>query len=397
MTARPISDADCKAVVEALQRHGGNQTAAAEELEIPRTTLVNRQKEAKKRGLFHVCNFDTQTVDDVLSKAGVDLDIWEPIKVTGNRWGPEGEYNWQCKVELKRKVSKPVEDAAKLLAERLEKYAPKYPTIKRKKLSDPHMLEISVYDHHFGKLAWAPETGENYDLNIAEKLYVSAVKDLCAKVSGFPIERVLFPIGQDFFHIDNLNATTTAGTPQDQDGRYPKMFKSGVMACVHAIDYLRAIAPVEVLYVPGNHDRTVSWHLACYLEAWYRNCDDVTVDTAPCSRKYVTYGETLLGFAHGDTVKEDKLPLVMATESPDWSRVTHRELHVGHLHKKAEYRYVAADTHSSVVVRRIPSLCGTDKWHYDQGFLNSNRAAEAYLWSRANGYTGHFSANAGAL
>ncbi len=33
----------------------------------------------------------------------------------------------------------------------------------------PYMLELSVYDHHFGKLAWGRETGhESYDLKIAE-------------------------------------------------------------------------------------------------------------------------------------------------------------------------------------------------------------------------------------
>src|SRR4051812_36416642 len=32
------------------------------------------------------------------------------------------------------------------------------------------LAEISIYDHHFGKLCWAPETGTNYDLDIAERL-----------------------------------------------------------------------------------------------------------------------------------------------------------------------------------------------------------------------------------
>ncbi len=39
----------------------------------------------------------------------------------------------------------------------------------------------------------------------------------------------------------------------------------------------------------------------------------------------------------------------------------------------------------------LPSLSGTDKWHYENGFVNNLRTAEASLWNRGSGYTGSFS------
>ena len=305
---------------------------------------------------------------------------------------------WRIKLRLKRRVSRMVEVAAEALMERMAKHAPKYPRLaKPAKITDPHMLEVSVFDAHFGKLAWKPETGQNYDLKIAEEIYLGAVKQLVAKVQGFPIERVLFPIGQDFFHIDNLESKTTRGTPQDADGRYGKIYMAGAMACVKAIDYLLQVAPVKLLWVPGNHDTTSSYHLACMLWAWYRNCDRVEIDVEKNQRrrKFEPYGPVVIGFDHGDRAKPERLVSVMLHEARELMATRRTlEIHLGHLHKAREYVYVNTDTYSGGVrVRTLPSLSGTDKWHFDESYVGTMRAAEAYLWSKRTGYAGHFSAN----
>lgn len=112
------------------------------------------------------------------------------------------------------------------------------------------------------------------------------------------------------------------------------------------------------------------------------------------SRKYVRYGTNLLGFTHGDEEKSTDLPLLMAGEMGEaWGYVTHREWHIGHFHKSKEMKFVSGDSHGPVIVRVLPSLSGTDAWHYRKGYVCGNRAAEAYLWSYKNGYTGHFSTN----
>jgi len=84
----------------------------------------------------------------------------------------------------------------------------------------------------------------------------------------------------------------------------------------------------------------------------------------------------------------------MASEAPDaWAKSKHREIHVGHFHKRKQTQYLAGDTFGGVTVRVLPSLSGTDAWHFSKGYVKGLRAAEAYLWSKRGGYTGHLSAN----
>lgn len=291
-----------------------------------------------------------------------------------------------------------ISDAINELAARIQKHSPNTPKLKyAKKVKDPHMLEVSVFDAHFGKLCWGEETGTNYDLKIAEQVYKQAVQDLNAKTQSFNVDKILFPIGSDFFHVNNPNNTTAKGTPQDADERLKKIFQVGHMAIVHCLDELSARAPVHVTWVPGNHDPDVSWYLAKTIEAWYRNNPNITVDATPTARKYIKYGMCLLGITHGNEEKHADLPTLMAQEAAqDWAATDggHREWHVGHLHKRKETRFIAGDTHVGVPVKILPSLSGTDAWHYRKGYVKAKRAADAYLWSFKDGYAGHFVANA---
>jgi len=275
----------------------------------------------------------------------------------------------------------------------------KYPKLpKFKAPASPHLLTVSIFDHHFGKLAWAAETGENYDLKIAERLYLAAVDDLMDKTKGYPVEKILFPVGQDFYHIDNGNNTTTNGTPQDADGRYGKIIATGEMACIHAIDRLRTVAPVEVVWIPGNHDRTTSYHLCRVLQAWYRNEDRVTVNVGDELRKYFRYGVNLIGLTHGNEEKHADLPMLMANESRvDWAETTHHEFMTGHYHRAKQLHFLPLDTQGGVLIRTLPSLSAADAWHKMRGYFGGERTAEAYLHSKEKGYVGHFSSDAGLI
>lgn len=354
------------------------------------------------------CTSHARTLDEVLKIAQVDLKVWTVERWIANKWEVAGKFGasgepderfevqdlWQVKVWLARRIPKPLDDAVKLLSERLAKLAPKYPKLRLPKLSDPHLLEISINDIHFAKLAWGVETdGDNYDLDIAESLYEAAVKNLVAKATGFNIERILLPVGNDFFHVDGPGNTTANGTPQDTDGRYVKMFVAGEMAVVKAIRFLQQIAPVDVIWVGGNHDRLSSWHVVHAVKAHFGKTDRVKVDDAPTHRKYYPYGVQLIGFTHGDEEKHGALPNLMAMERPDlWAATRHREWHLGHWHKRKETQHVGTDTHEGVIVRVLPSLSARDAWHARKGYIGT-RAADAFLFSKANGPAGQFTAH----
>jgi hypothetical protein len=354
-----------------------------------------------------------KTVDDAIKYGGFDLKYWyvheseatsyeSPMKLyTTEGFNPKGKPKrvsdrpriirlWRVKLKLKRRVSRSAEVEHKELLEQIGKQAPFRGKLPRPKITDPHLFELSLFD----KLAWRHETGQDYDLKIARENYVRAITELCNKGQMFPIEKILMPIGNDFFHVDNQENKTTRGTPQDADGRYPKIWAAGKLAVIEAIERLVKIAPVEVLYVPGNHDLVASFHLCDYLSAYFRNTKDVKVDTEPKERKYYQYGPVVLGFTHGDEECHRDLPGLMLHEARKlMAKASTLEIHLGHLHKAKETVHVNTDTFSGGTrVRVLPSLSGTDKWHYRKGYI-SHRAAEAYLWSKRTGYVGHFSAN----
>ncbi len=293
------------------------------------------------------------TVDQLIESAKIDLAIWDVSEVSVNSWEVAGKKSngqdefsrWQpetlwktplrqIKAKLKRKAPKHIQDTIKDLLSGVPAFKGKFP--KRKPRSDSHMLEISLYDAHFGKLCWSAETGVDYDLKIAASDYTHAVDDLLKMVTGFSIEKVVFPVGHDFFQVDNWSGTTTAGTSVDStDDRFQKVFRAGYEAVKEAILKCAEVAEVEVLWVPGNHDQSTSWYLTEMLRQLFRDTNRVTVDNSFMTRKYRLYGISLVGYDHGEGMALEKLPLIMATEKPDlWAKSVYRHYRVGHFTRR---------------------------------------------------------------
>lgn len=298
-----------------------------------------------------------------------------------------------------RSLPKPHFDATESLLRRLENAAPGFFSEPVEPVATPDLLvEIDLFDVHFGKLCWAPETGENYDLRIAERIYRCAVEDLLSHIAGRSVCRFILPLGNDLFHCDTLVRTTTAGTPVDCDGRYAKMIEIGEASVLSAIDRLQSIAPVDVIHVPGNHDRLSSYHLCRTVSAWYRHCPRVAVDLTPSVRKYRRYGVNLFGYTHGDNITDvmlRSLPGLMAVEMPtEWGRTTCREWKIGHRHTLRRFETRSSDEFNGVQIWYLSSLSSTDAWHFEHQFVGNKRAAEAYLYGLESGYVGHFVAPA---
>lgn len=253
------------------------------------------------------------------------------------------------------------------------------------------LLEVDIFDLHLGKLAWKKETGyENYDLKIAKEEFESALETLIVRTAGHKFSRVVLPIGNDFFHTDNLTSETTGGTRQDMDGRFHKTAHIGRQLMVYALDRLKSIAPVVGVVVPGNHDQLSAWHLGDSLECWFHNDLNVTVDNLPTLRKYHEFGNCMLMFTHGNRGKTPDYPLLMATEKPEmWGRTKYREAHIGHLHKTKMRDSYKVDENHGARVRIISSLCAADAWHSEFQFVGNLRQAEAFVWNKEEGQIAH--------
>ena len=343
------------------------------------------------------------TLDDAIAHGQVDTSVWYVDRWECTSWEmgfvrKDGEADslplWRVKLYLKRIAPKAILDAAEAIYERLATIGPRtFDEPVAGRIGRPALACFDLFDAHFGKLAWSPETGEDYDLRIAERRFRSALADLVDHTRPYKIERACLAIGNDFLHVDNTARQTTAGTPMDTDGRLAKIVEVAVASLVASVDYLlKHCDHVHLFYLPGNHDRVTSLFLCRELSAYFRHCERVTVDCSPVTRKYLHWGRNLIGFTHGDGLRSPQsLPIVMATEKPqEWAASVCREWHLGHLHTSRKFTTKDVDEHAGVAMRWMSALSGSDAWHHDSGYVGNRKAAECYLYDRINGYTGHF-------
>jgi len=275
-------------------------------------------------------------------------------------------------------------DPAEAIEAIVKAKVPKLPKAKPHKGNDLLMV-LSLPDQHVGKLAWEEEVGENYDIHIAVSTYIEAVSHLLAATQHYKPGRVLYVVGNDLVHTDNSSNTTTAGTPQDVDSRWAKVVGAAFRMIAGTIDALAEVANVDVVAAPGNHDRHTTYMIGFALEQRYREDGRVTIINRPTYREYYRQGKLLFGITHGNDVKEDKLPLIMATERPkDWGETRWREWFLGHHHRKRQTQTVGVHDELGVMVTRLPSLTAVDSWHHDRGY-SAMRHAEARVYDAKGG------------
>lgn len=396
-----------KNAINRKNRNKSNSTASKEE-----ESFVTDFRE--DTGTINSLTYRLRTVDQVIEFAEIDMDEWEIERVKTNYyemgrkdkavdWNVKngvasgsvkdtGGWNtnklWQISVWFKKRVKDPIDEALKSIEKRLYNRAIPFKRIERNPVIDPHLLEISLSDAHFGKL-----TVKGEGLNETEDIYSLAIDNILYKTQGFNIDKIIVPLGSDFFHIENMENTTKKGTRQDVSHHLFDIYDKGCMAVIKMVYKLRHIAPVEIIWVPGNHDFCTSRFLCTWLQAWFRNDLEVNVRVGKDPRKYVKYGKSLLGFTHGSEEKHIDLPNIMMSENrKNISDVDYFEWHVGHFHKKKEMKFVASDTVGHIPVKTLPSLSGTDYWHLTKGYLSS-RILESYLYSFNTGPTGNFITN----
>ena len=245
-----------------------------------------------------------------------------------------------------------------------------------------YALVISPTDFHWGKHGWVDEVGETYDFDEAKKRLMQKTIQLISKLPGKP-DKIYLASGSDWFHVDNDNGATTRGTPQDMCGSPAQILMSGCELAREHIELLRKIAPVDVLFMPGNHDRHSSLALMMYLSAVYENVPDVRVEVNPRTRQYALYGNTLIGFTHGDSRAVGNLPAIMANEKRElWGQT---EFHVwfhGHKHHQTMLEKNGA------LVIQLPSLAGHDRYHARQGYVCSKAGLAAHIIDKSDGLVG---------
>lgn len=340
--------------------------------------------DVEKGTLESVIMCDYEPKDDIELAALHKIDL-EKYIIT-NYWSkllPNGKFT--SSVFSKRRGPKDYnpEDFAKFL----ENYKPNNITITpidRSKEKEYVDIEVSISDYHLAK------RHVDEDNNPVERAYryFNVAQSLIKKVSSvYNINTVVFPISNDFFHTDNYHNQTTQGTPQDTILDYSSEYELGFSILVDTINLLRFYSSnVDVILVQGNHDRTKSFYLAHALEVYFKRELDVKFDREHSVVKGKTLGDTFIGWHHGNCKVED-LPLLFATH-PEYSKAfgdaKYREVHTGDKH-----HYMAKEV-KGVRIQQMPSLSGTDRWHLDNNYVHSVRAALVLVYDKHKGKIAEF-------
>jgi hypothetical protein len=299
------------------------------------------------------------------------------------------------------------------IIEEMKKHAPTYPKIQRSIKTGNYCLIIDPADIHVNKLALAKETGKDYNINIAVDTVYEAVKNLVRTASNsYEIDEIIFVIGNDVLHTDDHRGNTTSGTPQDYEAPWWLAYQFAKQLYIKCIELFLPIAPVYIVYCPSNHDWKVGQYLADSLYSWFHNQPDVRFgfdqnNISMLHRKYVVYGNNLIGFTHGDGAKLQDLSNIMQYEArEEWGKTKFAYFYTHHLHHKmthinnqmVEKDYVGvtvlrsnsmSEPNNSVYIETIRSPSSPDGWHHRNGYIN-NTAIEAFVHHTEKGQVARF-------
>jgi hypothetical protein len=352
--------------------------------ESPKVLFDNMKKVNNEKGTIEsVITLDFEPKNDIELAKLHKIDLTKYI-IT-NYWSkllPNGKFTSSVFSKLKQPKDYTPEDFANFL----KGYAPKDNT--KPVLFDeakPSVdIEMSLSDFHLAKRI----TNGNNDIEVRKATFMKVLTDLLKKVlTNYNIDTVVFPISNDFFHTDNYQNQTTNGTPQDVIVDYAEEYEHGFDLLVQAISLLYTYCEnVEVKLVQGNHDKTKSFYLAHALQVYFKNTVGINFDRRDSQLKAALLGDTFIGYHHGNCKIED-LPLLFATH-PEYSTAfgsaKYREVHTGDKH-----HYMAKEI-KGVRIQQMPSLSGSDRWHRDNNFVHSVRAALVLIYDQHHGKIGEF-------
>lgn len=353
---------------------------------------------ARSYTLRYDADEDAPSLSDLVGMTGL-REGWRPKAV--DVWHRSGGQT-RTKLVLEPEPAQPhPERLAAMLtahAERLEGRAPQPLTIPEPDPARRFMLEVSVVDPHFGKLAHAEEAGEEYDLDVAKATWDKVLGDLLAKASLFPLERIDAVIGSDGLHVDSRENRTTSGTPQDADGIWFRAYQAYFDSYVRFIEACLTLAPeFHGRVIPGNHAGTIEVAFALNLKSYFRNVPGVHIDARPIPQKAVHYGQNLILWEHGDKANLKEFGMSLAANfSEAWGKTRYREVHTGdkhHRRRTSDFKMGDYLEHRGVIIRISPAMCKGDAWHFKKQFSGNVPGAEAYLWHRDKGLAGLFNAN----
>jgi len=343
-----------------------NLHEAARQLGVSRQTIQNSMKLLRKKA----------ATQGFSPEHGYIHTVPDPFIVTGISTYHKDTRQWVKSKLDDKKREEAIREGFEVMANDL----PRLEAIRKPITIHDQLCNLfTVTDFHLGMLANEKESGNDWDLKIAEATLVGCFEQMILSCPNASIG-VINQLG-DFLHSDGIMPVTpTSGHIVDQDGRFAKIVTVALRLLRRIIDIaLMRHEKVIVLMAEGNHDITSSIWLRVMFKALYENEPRIEVIDSDLPYYQYQHGNTMLAFHHGHLSKNDSLPLLFASQFPKvWGNTTKRYCHTGHRH------HVEEKEHSGMKVIQHATLSARDAYASRGGWL-SEREATAITYHKEYG------------
>ena len=318
-----------------------------------------------------ISSSEPKSPEEIIDILNIDITQWK----LSSYWNKQMGDHWRVSAMVTRLKDNEIENVDELL----RSFKPKpYKEVKR--IETPGKIKtagvLSLQDIHFGK-----EGNDTID-----KCFEETIKDLIQRASSsHHLEKLYYVVGGDVINMDTWSGSTTSGTPLDNCKTATEAYMQAFDALQWSINYLKQFCDeLQIVYIPGNHDRLSSFHLAHALSKCFDN-NKILWDVVYLERKVYVYENNFFAFEHGDVNTKNSLMLYSMEYPREWGKTFHRTLFTGHLHHKKKIEYITEHENTGFMLKILPSLSRTDYWHYHNKFVGSKRSGVLSLHSPNKG------------
>ena len=247
--------------------------------------------------------------------------------------------------------------------------------------------QYTFTDYHLGMMAWAEESGEDWDMKIAEKTLIKFF-EFAIERSPMAEEAVFAQIG-DFIHWDGLDAVTPMNRHVlDADTRFTKLVRVAIRVIRRIIKMLlEKYRKVTLIMAEGNHDQASSVWLREAFSQFYEDEPRLIIDTNPSPYYCKTFGDCCLFYHHGHKRNMNNVDSVFVSKfKEEFGKAKFIYGHLGHLHSEAKKET------NLMILERHRTLASKDAYA-SRGGWNSDRDAKVITYHKHYGEVGRVTIN----
>jgi hypothetical protein len=368
-------------LIQAVNEYGGFR-AAARALNLHHTTVIDSFRAVKRKAATSGYAPDNDMVRVVP----------EPFIVRGvsTYYNAEGKASGQW-VKSRIEDTK-LQEMMRQAIDAMKEDIPRLTALPAPPLSNDNLLNCYVItDYHLGMLSWDEETGENWDVAIAEQLVIKWFEQAIAQSPN--ADTAVFAQLSDFLHFDGMDAVTPASKHLlDVDTRFAKLVRSAIRVLRTIIDMLLAKhQKLHIIMADANHDPVSQIWLREWFSVLYENEPRVTVDKSPNPYNAYEFGNVALFFHHGHKRKVANVSEVFAGQFREmFGRTKHAYAHMGHMH------HLDIKENNLMIVEQHRTLAPGDAYSARGGWL-SGRDAKVISYDRRYGEVSRLTINSDML